>query len=310
MALTDFQGRTPEERAELQAKADALTAEAAENWGDREWHEMMAVAIVESITYGFDTENMLDLLTTVQTVGLNDRITVEEVRGLKAFWTARGGYIEASSLNREVMELQADTIGFHVYEHADKLETNFGETAARLVELGTKRLTAEVNQYVLRTFQAAIAPGSDEYEAANGVDLDFLADAIDAVIDESNDEQVTIIGRRPALGAITKQLGDGSLFTPETNEEYRRRGVLGEYHGARLVYLRNHKDDMDVSFFPANELFVVGRDASKFGFWGGFKQKEWEDANWYWHYVARRDFGGLVHRPERLRRVVDTSIAP
>jgi hypothetical protein len=34
-----------------------------------------------------------------------------------------------------------------------------------------------------------------------------------------------------------------------------------------------------------------------------------EDA-WYWHYIARRDFGGVVHRPSRARRIVDTTIAP
>jgi hypothetical protein len=39
--------------------------------------------------------------------------------------------------------------------------------------------------------------------------------------------------------------------------------------------------------------------------------KEWtEQDNWYWHYIARRDFGGVVHRPDRARRIVDTSITP
>jgi hypothetical protein len=56
---------------------------------------------------------------------------------------------------------------------------------------------------------------------------------------------------------------------------------------------------------------VLGRDASKFAFWGGMLSKEWtEQDNWYWHYIARRDFGGVVHRPDRARRIVDTSITP
>jgi hypothetical protein len=32
--------------------------------------------------------------------------------------------------------------------------------------------------------------------------------------------------------------------------------------------------------------------------------------NWYWHYLARRDFGGVVHRPSRIRRIIDTSQQP
>lgn len=310
MAITDFRGHTAEDRAELKRKAAALDAEAKENWKDREWQDLIAEAIRESVTEGFEFENMLDLLTTVKQVGLNDRIVVEELRGMRAFFVARGGYIEASTLGRESMELEANTIGWHIYEHADKMQVGFGESVLSLIELGTKRMNAEVNQFVLRTFQAAIQPGDPEYVAQATVDADEIAEEIDAVVDESKDDMITVIGRRTALGALTRQLADGSKFTPETNEEYRRRGVLGEYHGARLVYLKNHKDDLDVSFFPGNELIVMGRDASVFGFWGDIKEKQWEDENWYWHHVERRDFGGIVHRPERARRVVIANLAP
>lgn len=48
----------------------------------------------------------------------------------------------------------------------------------------------------------------------------------------------------------------------------------------------------------------------KFAFFGGLQSKEYsEQDNWYWHYVARRDSGCLVHKPERARRLIDTSIS-
>lgn len=309
-SMTDTLGVSPEAKAARKAAIDRLNAEAAEHWGEPEWHRLLAAEVRETMTEGFEFENLLELLTTVETVGLNDRITVSELRGMRAHWVSRGGYIEASGLRRDVMELRADTIGFHVYEHRDKILTNFGETTMDLIDLGIKRLTAEVNLRVLRLFQTAIDSGSPQYISGNGVDLADVDTAINEVIDETNLDEVTIIGRRTMIGQIVDELADGSRFTPETNEAVRRTGVLGEYKGARLVYLKNFRDDEDVSFFPANELFVLGRDASKFGFWGPLFEKEWEDQNWYWHYVARRDFGGIVHRPERARRIVDTAITP
>jgi hypothetical protein len=303
-------GRTPEEKAAAKAAIDALTAEAKENWGDPAWHYAMAQQITETIMEGFEHENLLELMTTVETTELNGRIVVKETRGLRAHWVSRGGYIEASNVRTQSMELRSDTIGFHVYEHEDKLRTNFGETQADLIDMGVERLQAEINLRVLRTFQAAIPDSSDYYISGAGVDLSTLDEAINEVIDESKDDTITIVGRRPMVGQIADQIGDGSRFTPETNEELLARGVLGTYKGARLVYLKNFKDDEDVSFFPANELFVMGRDASKAGFWGDLQSKEWTDPNWYWHYVARRDFGIAVHRPERARRIVDTTITP
>jgi hypothetical protein len=127
------------------------------------------------------------------------------------------------------------------------------------------------------------------------------------------DGQVTIVGRSTMTEQIIDELlgasVNGAGFLPETNEQLVKRGVLGTYRSAKIITLKNYDDDNRVPFFPANELWVVGRDASKFAFWGGLLSKEYVEAdNWYWHYLARRDFGGVVHRPERLRRIVDTSI--
>ena len=75
------------------------------------------------------------------------------------------------------------------------------------------------------------------------------------------------------------------------------------------IDIKNFRDDQDVPFFPGNELWVIARDASKFAFFGGMKSKEYtEDKNWYWGYLARRDVGGVVHRPNRLRRIIDDQI--
>lgn len=304
---------TPEERAAYVAYTKALTEEAQANWHKPTWRYEMAEILTQTITKGFEQANILDLLTNVENLSPTGRAQVSELRGMKVFWIAPGGYIEESTVQKDVFEIQRDTLGFHVSEFEDKLEMDFGLAQADLIDLGVQRLAGEINLRVLRTFQAAVPSTSPYYTAANGLSLDTLNTAIRAVKNETNDD-ITIIG----LSTMTDKIVDGIInlnggggyaaFLPQTNEDLFARGVIGRYRNCNIVTLQNFKDDLDRPFFPANELWVVGRDASKFAFWGGPKFKEFlEDDNWFWHYLQRRDFGGLVWRPERLRRIIDTS---
>lgn len=310
----DRYGRSLEDVRDLREKVEAANAEAKQRWGDPVWHKEMAAIITETILWGFEHENLLNIMSNVSYPGFNDRQTISEVRGLKAFWIARGGYIEASHMHREVLELPRDSIGFHVQEETDKVLTNFAETQADLINLGIQRLDAEVNLRFLRLMQAAIPSNSSSYVATSGLSLSSLDAAILAVRDASRQRVVTIVGRETMTGQIITKLTANSTypgFLPETNEEMISKGILGNYRGAQIVTLVNYLDAYDAPFFPANELYVIAKDASQFAFWGGLQAKEFEELdNWYWHYLARKDFGGVVHRPNRIRRLVDTTIAP
>lgn len=314
--LTDTYGRSEDERKEMRAKIDRVNREVADKWDDPKWRRDMAQQLTETIYRGFEHENLLSLFAEVENAPFDGRVFVREARGLKAFWVARGGYIEASTMYAETMEIPRDTIGFHVYEFEDKLRTNFAETQATLVRLAGQRMDAQINQRVFNLFTAAVPNSAANYATAAGLSLATLNTAVRTVRDQSDQFEVTIIGRISMTDQIIEKLvaaGAGALasgFTPETNEQLLRQGVLGTYRGARIITLRNYSDDERIPFFPANELWVVARDASKFAFWGDLLSKEYvENDNWYWHYLARRDFGGVVMRPERLFRIVDSSQA-
>lgn len=309
---TDLYGRTDKERAELQKKIDAANKEARDNWDDDKWRRDMSLELTAAIYRGFEHENLLGLFGDVENAPFDGRVHVRETRGLKAYWIARGGYIETSTLHSEVTELPRDLIGFHVYEMEDKLRYNFAETQATLVSLASQRMDAEINKRVLALFQAAVPDSSPYYSDGAGLSLTALNTAMREVRDETNDFNVTIVGRVTMTDQIIEELtanGTNTGFIPETNESVLARGVMGTYRGARIVTLTNYDDANRTPYFPGNELYVIGRDAAKFAFWGGLVSKQYvEQDNWYWHYLAKREFGGLVHRPSRIRRIVDTSI--
>ncbi len=305
--LIDNYGRSPEERAKALELADAVNADAKKNWHNPEWRREMAAVLTESILEGFQFESFYDQIVDVERLGFEDRAFIEEETGLEVFFIAKGGHIEASSMVSEVLELPRDTMGFHVYEFEDKMESNFAKSAAQLRSLAVQRLDATVNQQIRALVEAAIDSGSPFYISGASLSQAALNQAIRDVRDEANDGNITIMGRAPMVDQITDFPG----FADEALEEIRARGRLGVYHGANVQVASHFRDQNGVSYIPANELFVISQDAGRFAFYGGLKSKEYvEQDNWYWHYIGRQDFGGIVHRPERIRRMVDTSITP
>lgn len=298
------------ERAEMEEKIARANAEAKANWSDDRWRKAMAQEMTETLFFGFEHENLISRLFEVENVGFEARVVMKETRGLRAFQTARGGYIEESTLHTEEAELERVSIGFHVSESEDKLMTDFADTQATLVSRGIQKMDAEVNSWALSLVRTA-TPSSgtnSNYTTGAGVSLASLNTAIRKVQDATDTGKVSIVGRAFMTSRILDAVATENLFAPNTNEGIISRNVLGSYRGVDIVTLRHWKDDLGASFFPGNELLVVASDSAKFAFYGGLMSKEFtEDDNWYWHYLARRDFGGLVHHVDRVHRVVDST---
>lgn len=305
--LLDNKGRTSEERARAQKLIEAVNEEARLNWDDPKWRRDMAAVLTSSILEGFTFETFYDQVVEVERVGFDDRVILEEETGLKVFFTAKGGHIEASSMVSEVMDMPRDTLAFHVYEFEDKMQSNFAKSAATLRGLAVRRLDWGMNKQIKSLIEAGIGVGSPYYTAGSGVSQSALDQAIREVRDESESGSVTIYGR----STVVDQIAGFTGFADEALEEIRLRGRLGTYRGANVVTVKNWKDEDGASFIPANEMYVIGSDAGKFAIYGGLKTKEYtEQDNWYWHYIGRQDFGGVLHHPERARRFVDNDITP
>jgi hypothetical protein len=304
-----------EEQANLRAEKEKVNAEYAEKFSTLEGREQIGNEIAQAIYEGFQFENIIELFTDVERLALNGRSTVRRVRGLKAFHTSRGGHIEESFLNSDVAEIPHDSLGFATRVHEDQLELGFSETAATLIQLGTEVMNAAINKRVLKTFQNAVPFGHPSYVQVNDLAASIapIDAAIAAVKDSSLSDQVAIVGRETMTSKIVSALTQNNsygAFLPTTNEELFRRGVLGSYRGVQIITLKNFRDGDDVPFFPANELWVIGRDAGKTAFYGGMKSRQELDVNFFWRYRQKMDYGVIVMRPEHTRRIVDTTVQP
>lgn len=301
-------GSTAEQREAARTLIQEINADAKANWTDPLWRRQMAGVLTESILEGFELETFYDQLIEVERVGFEDRVILEEETGLKVFFTAKGGHIEASAMVSEVLEMPRDTMGFHVYEFEDALQANFAKNISTLRNLAVRRLDWGVALQVKALIEAAIGSGDPQYVTGAGLSQTALDTALREVQDEAGlGSQVTIAGRSTMVNQISGFTG----FADEALEEIRQRGRLGRYRGANVIQLENFKDEDGNSYMPANEMYIMSQDCGKFVTYGGLLTKEYDELdNWYWHYVGRQDFGGIVYRPDRIRRFVDTDITP
>lgn len=294
------------------AEAEAKWTDEARSdlWWDEEWREATAREITEQVWWGFEHQNFLPLLADVATAEHGDRITIEEVYGAEVFWVAMGGQIDETTMTQDVFELRPDWVGFHVSQLDDEMRRNFGPNVRRLVENCVQQVDAAISHRLFRTYQTAIpGPGHDSFVTNPGLDLTQLNNAIDEVEDESITGEVSVVARRSMTAQLMDLVQASNLFTPETNEQILRQGVLGTYRGVPVISLRNFRDRHKRSFFPRNEMLVVARDAAKVGLWGGLQTREGtEQFGFRWHYLGRRSAGFAVWRPEAARRIVDSNL--
>ena len=300
-------GRTPEKTEEYERIKAALNEEAKQNWDNETWHREQAAILAQTLDYQVAFQSPFNSYLDIRNVGEFEKVYVRERRGLKVFYTHRGGYIEESQLSSENWELPRDTIGFHVSEFEDKLRANFADTIESMAVLGTQRLDAEINRRHFTLLQEAIPPASPYYVNAAGTGLTptvlnlALRQVKDAIKPTGmGPVPVTIIGRAAAVD----QISDFPNFGNETLEEIRTTGRLGTYRGANITQLVNYTDEDGLSFVPENEIYIFGGTVGLFALYGGLQAKTWvENTVDYRHYRARRDFGGLVHHPEQARRI-------
>jgi hypothetical protein len=308
---SDLFGASPEKAAEYEALTKKLNEEARDNWDNPAWHRAVAQDLADTLEYGFTFENLFSTYFQTKNVGEFDRVALKERRGLKVYYTARGGYIDETQLRSEEWELPRDTLGFHVSEMTDKLRAGFATTMSDIVGLAGARLEAEVNRRIFNMLQAAVPSAAPNYVATVGMTQTQTNDAIIEVRDAIKPNgvgpiPVTIIGRAAMINKVSNfNLG----FDPEGTAEIRAKGRLGVYRGANVVEVINYTDEDGAAYIPANELWVFGGTVGQFATYGSLQVKSWEENTVdYTHYRARKDIGGLVHHPEQAVRIVDSTV--
>lgn len=302
---------TKEQLAEKAALAKELNDQAAAEDFSPTFLRQVAADIQSVLDYGFENENSFSQYFAFETHGEFDRVVIEEERGLTVFSTARGGYVEESTITSQEWEIPRDDMGYHVTENNDKLRANFAKTIESLVSLGGIRLEAEVNRRIFTSLQAAVPSNSPYYTTGASISQTAVDNGLIGVRDAIKPSfvgraPVTIIGR----AAVTNEIANFTGFSPWALEEIRQDGFIGRYKGANVVTLDNWTDENDLPYIAGNELWIFGGSVGKFVKFGGVRSDLiLEPILGYTHAQSRLTVGSIVHHPEQSRRIVDTSLS-
>lgn len=298
---------TGEELADYQRAKAALNDDYKANKNDESWHREQAATLASIIDYGFTNDPVFSSYIPTRAAGEYEHVYVRERRGLQVFYTARGGYIEESTLKTVNFEVPRDTLGFHVSEFEDNLDAGYADTIESTVSLGIQRLEAEVVRRQLTLAQEAVTSASPYYVDASATGLTptvlnaALVDVEDAIKPNGvGPVPITVLGRAAGIN----QISDFPGYAQEALEEIRLQGRLGVYRSAQLQKILNYTDENGASYIPDNEVWVLGGTAGLFVRYGGLKSKTWdENTSDYRHYRVRGSVGGLIHHPEQIRRI-------
>jgi hypothetical protein len=285
----------------LEVLEKRLNKIAKENFDDPVWRKDIASAITEAIFLGVHHESNLPFIVTVQNAPFNERVLIKETKGGKIAFVSQGGFVESHMLSTNVIEVPRATLAFHIVEMEDKLRTNFADIQANLTHMGIEGVDASVYQMLYSTICAAVV---NEHRYVDIDPIPSLDSAISEVRDAAQDFGCVILGRERMVGVIK----NNKNFLPETDVDLVKRGLVGSYWGAKVIVLRNHANDAG-SFFPANEFVVIGHDAATWVWFGAPISQEWLDPEVAeWHYLVRRSFGFIIPRPNRIRRIICSSL--
>ena len=305
----------------LEPAALALNAEAAQMWGNPQWHFEQAQLITETLNKMPDAalENIFSGIVRTHSVGETDSVLFEEYDGIRSHWIAEGGQVPETGLAGRAFTVPRDDLAMAVSEFDATIRTNYAQTLQRLMAYAPNSMRARIYRRLTDIFRAAITTGNPNYSTITNANWIVPANAqttisnlIGAVADapvfgsESFQSQITIIGRRSTL----QPLYSLPSFSNSMKDEAARTGKVGQVLGASIVELPPLQNAAGVAEYPTGELWVISRQAGLIVSYGGVRAESWRRADIAKSWMnVRRTVGVSGHGLDRgtVKRLVVTA---
>jgi hypothetical protein len=295
------------ERKELQAQSNGNLAAHFTHPGNAADLEELAFDLLNVTWQDTMSENVVNKIIEVKTVGLGDPDYVNEnLRGMRAYWQGKGGQILSDIIRYERATMPKEEQVAAIDMHQDELALDFWGTFDKLVGQAQEKLSQLPVTRLIELIQAGVASSPYFGTFATATLTDTQVDPILEAVAQRSKGQVTILGSRQA---IRKFATVGLDFGPNIQERVFLAGQIATYKGYSVVEVENFEDFAGNLVLPVDELWIIGQNAGRLTYYGAqAKVQQLRLPSFWLRWETARDAGMLLYGAAkgRVGRIVLT----
>jgi hypothetical protein len=295
------------ERKELQAQSNDNLAAHFTHPGNAADLEELAFDLLNVTWQDTMSDNVVNKIIEVKTVGLGDPDYVNEnLRGMRAYWQGKGGQILSDIIRYERATMPKEEQVAAIDMHQDELALDFWGTFDKLVSQAEEKLSQLPVTRLIELIQAGVASSPYFGSFATSTLTDTQVDPILEAVAQRSKGQVTILGSRQA---IRKFATVGLDFGPNIQERVFLAGQIATYKGYSVVEVENFEDFAGNLVLPVDELWIVGQNSGRLTYYGATAKVQQLRLPSFWlRWETARDAGMLLYGAAkgRVGRIVLT----
>lgn len=307
-ALSRVQAETDEERrTELKAASNAQLAAHFTHPGHMSELEELAFDLLNITWSDSMTENPINGLIEVKTVGLGDPDYVNEnLRGMRAYWQGKGGQILSDIIRYERAAMPKEEQVAAIDMHQDEFALDFWGAFDGLVSHAREKLAQLPIERLLELIDAGVNASPYYGTFAGSTLTDSQVDPIIEAVATRSKGNVTLVGAREAIRRFATV---GLDFGPSIQQQVFETGTVARYKSYSVVQIENFENFEGNLVLPMDEIWVVGKNAGRLTYYGAqAKVQQLRLPSFWFRYETARDAGMLLYgAPKgRIGRIVLT----
>ena len=280
------------------------------DWDSPQDRFSAAAVIVTYLQDVIEQKEVASLFLTKKTLQIGEQYEFIHRKRLRAYWHEPGSYAPRTAMTQVSFTVPMDMLSCHPEYEIQQLKAGRYGTVEEQTAAAEEAMLGALNAYTFALVRDSVPSTSsfgNYFTIATAVNKATLDSAV-RYVENTVGSVAAIVGLKKELDPIrdfnTVSNAWTGVYSDQTVETIRTKGLLDIYSGAPVVPLYQWVDGFGAKTIPEKEIIVVGKDAGVFVTWEEMQNMEGIDIdNLTWHIHIWTKAGAAVFFPERIARI-------